>query len=54
MDRARGRGVEGGIRGPGADGSTARLWWGVLLGSALSLSAFWGPMGLALWWWLHR
>lgn len=29
---------------------TRRLWRGLLVGTALSLSGFWGPLGLAVWW----
>lgn len=41
-------------RGAGCDEEeTYRLWWGLLVGAGVSLSGFWGPVGLALWWWLR-
>jgi len=29
------------------------LWSGLLLAVVLSTVGFWGPLGLAVWWWLH-
>lgn len=29
------------------------LWSGFLLAVVLSIVGFWGPLGLAVWWWLH-
>ena len=37
-----------------SDEGPGRLWRGLLVGSAVSLSAFWGPVSLVVWWWLHR
>lgn len=33
-----------------AEEETKRLWRGVLVGTLLSLSRFWGPLGIAVWW----
>ncbi len=37
---------------PGDD-APGRLWRGLLIGLVVSLSAFWGPLGLAVWWWFR-
>jgi hypothetical protein len=47
------RSVDGGEVGGGGEAATPRIWWGLLLGSLVTLSGFWLPVGLALWWWLQ-
>lgn len=48
-----GAAVEDGEKVPPDEGETLRLCQGFLVGAALSLCGFWGPLALMAWWWFR-
>lgn len=46
-------GVGDGGKVPPDEAETLRLCQGFLVGAALSLCGFWGPLALMAWWWFR-